>query len=545
MRRFRMSSEPSDYRLLIVEPLSPAPALNVPRRKRTPKLEAQMPHHVAIICHTSVMPEKLSGKISASDYDCLESERELFPLDEAHIDEVTGVAYTTTSRSNPINVFSTHPVRHIILPFNLREDAASFDKEINRILIEQLLPNIVSVRFGGLSLIICVSKMPSHFLPETIAGVPVYFTEDADDSGPIPVSYLLETQDGTQSVNLEGSANENALDAAAKYFAENGIPVREFHLWKDWATVVLEHDRVDRQWLPQTIARRSVFYIFKEDARCIETISLRDQSDEWRASVDYTTYDNLQPGVMLSSGRNPIEVGNENDYETSRTEMLSSSGIMVTDKKSNRFMTVSSSHFPYGVKVFHPTMASEYWRCLGEIVCELPHLDISLVRLERNEVLNNQPFQNTLIEQMGIGSLKDFLNAEEIDMGTPVYINSPATGYKRGTLGPCARIQLDSNNSGSNKRIVRWIRARMIYIGRLQLGGTSNIGGLAGTPVWSKLGHVLGVIRGNKDADVVLKHWTYMIPAEYFTELGYSVTIEGATNPEGVGRSSSPEAMLY
>lgn len=438
---------------------------------------------------------------------------------------------------------SSHPVRHVIFTFNLRGDGASFDNEINRRLIENLFPDVLKVRFNGLFLTFCVRKMPCNFLPETVAGVPVYFTEDENDIGPNPAGEPLGLRTGI--LHSKGSAvpsiNGGILQAAADHIIEHDIPVLEFHLWQDFILVILEDDDVDRHLLPQVIAHCNVSYMYRRDISIIQA-AIRGAANDWRTDTDCSAYDNLQPGVMLSSGTDPVIEGNEINPESIQPEIFSSSGVMVTDVDSNRFMTVSLSGFLFDTKVIHPALDSLNSRCLGEIVRKIPHADIGLVKLETNEVLNNQPFQNTIIEQLNIGSLREFVDGFRVDMGTPVYINAPSTGYKRGVLGPWAKIKIDRTTSSEK---IKWVNARMIYFSCTQTKEAILPEGMAGTPVWDKLGRVLGVVRGNKSADMVLRNWIYMIPSEYLTELGYTMTIEGATNPAEVCRDNSPEAMIY
>ncbi|KAI5303481.1 hypothetical protein KEM56_007503, partial [Ascosphaera pollenicola] len=391
-----MESDSLDYQLVILEPLSPAPALNVSRRKKIPSLEAHQPKEIALICPKSLLVEEPSGEVNVDDHDFLQFEREIFPQGIARI--VYRAAYTmpvATACDVSSQLFNSHPVRHVIFPFNLREDRLSFDQGVNRKLIEQLFPNTVKVQFDGLLLCFHMKRLPPHSLPESIAGVPVFFTDDDNDSGPIPAGKPLGLRNEKLCVDVGGAAasntNECVLNSAAEFFMEHDIPVLEFHLWQDFILVVLEDEGADRHLLPQSIARYGMSYIYKSEDSVIRAARRAAEGGDWRAGADCSTYDNLQPGVMLSSGTDLIEEGNETNPENKQPELLSSSGIMVTDEENKRFMTVSLSNFLYDTRVLHPALISLNNRCLGEIVHKISHADIGLVKLESNEVFNNQP----------------------------------------------------------------------------------------------------------------------------------------------------------
>lgn len=81
----KTASEVVDYQLTILEPLSPAPALNVPRRKKTPREEARCPGAVALICPESLLVESISEELHVDEHEFLMSEMELFPLGVARI----------------------------------------------------------------------------------------------------------------------------------------------------------------------------------------------------------------------------------------------------------------------------------------------------------------------------------------------------------------------------------------------------------------------------------------------------------------------------
>ncbi|KAI5286642.1 hypothetical protein KEM52_001904 [Ascosphaera acerosa] len=651
------SVAPATHQLLIVEPSCPVLGHDVPRRQRTPAQEASQSHFVAVICPTAMLAGKPSEVLTHVQCPFLAADRTIFPLGEAEV--VCRVGYTAAPHQGvtPFQLLQTHPVRHVLLPFDLHANPSAFNNERNRDLIEQLLPNIVSVRLDDAAgiLVFSMSHMPAHILPQTVAGVPVYFATGADDLGPVPAGVAVSTSTSCDEASHEGAdrggsggvidapdlhgeavTDLDIIDVAADHFAADRAPVLEMHLWKDRLTVILDVSQdltasdiaAFSPSLPSSIAGRRIEYLPQSHPQyeLATTMTTWDPRDDhcWRDGADCCLYDNLQPGVMLTTGRPSaftaaartagIGGGSGGGVPATPPEILSSSGIMVVDGAGERFMTVSRSQFPYGSEVYHPiaaptptsptpiaseshpSLAHAYTRHIGRIVRTLadhdsdPGSDVALVALAASELLDNRPFQNCLLEQTDWTGradqdggkqedstapdggdnadthLQPFASCEEVAIGTPAWINSPVTGFKRGSLGALVRIRILERLK--KDQLPRWTKARLFLCTSLSpresgapvtlssdtgnSTGTSHpppcaprLAGLAGTPVWDAAGRVLGLVRGDQPGERALRHALYMVPAESLQDAGLSVSVEHPADIHALRRSHSLDAMLY
>ncbi|KAL4786285.1 hypothetical protein BJX76DRAFT_321934 [Aspergillus varians] len=103
--------------------------------------------------------------------------------------------------------------------------------------------------------------------------------------------------------------------------------------------------------------------------------------------VDNSQYKIMRPGVMLSSGKHP-----DGDSES-----LTSSGVLVKDNLGVECVTVAAHGFlgsPFDEKVYHPSHTGDR---IGEVVKELAHTGVGLVRLDEDIDFTNEPFENTII----------------------------------------------------------------------------------------------------------------------------------------------------
>lgn len=360
------------------------------------------------------------------------------------------------------------PSRHIILPFNLRQNRTAFHGA-NSELLYRLFPDTKSVSFDGYFLVFWLSALPPKPWPVTIAGVQPYFTIDPNDDGPTPPikrasKSILRVSDEIDATNLPPGKIDDAFELVKNFFAQAKISITEVQYWNIFFVIILENEETDLAKVPSAIGRCRCFYLFENEMG-------RPRPDEFPARqicdptgniVDNGEYDILRPGVMVSSGRDP----------TTHIEYLTSSGVLVEDSRGNRYMTVASHGFPHGDTVFHPSAGCKN---IGQIIMEISHTDVALVKLHDEVQFVNETFESPL-DGAGPVQLQEFIPADETQVGSFVYMNNPFAGYSEGTCGPHSwtRVPSDDPNdpdwNGSGLAGPIWVKdslinSKMAYVG--------------------------------------------------------------------------------
>lgn len=375
--------------------------------------------------------------------------------------------------SSPLRI-QIPPSRHIILPFNLRQNRV-FGK--NSELLSRLFPDTKAVWFDGYFLVFWLGTLPPKPWPVTIAGVQPYFTIDPNDDGPIPPikctsKSRLRVSAEINATNLSSARIDDAFKLVFDFFAKSEISITEVQYWDSFFIIVLENEDTDLAEVPSAIGRCSCFYLFEKEMG-------RPRPDEFPARrirdptgdiVDNSQYDILRPGVMLSSGK---------DHTTS-IEYLTTSGVLVEDRLGYRYMSVASHGFPNDTKVFHPLAGG---KDIGQIVVEFLHTDVALVKLHDEVRFVNETFESPLDGAMPT-HLKKFVPADATQIGSTVYMNNPYVGYSEGTCGPHARMRIP--NDDPSKPELQWIKTRWLYLGQ---GSTDHLEDeVCGSAIWNDNG---------------------------------------------------------
>lgn len=124
--------------------------------------------------------------------------------------------------------------RHIILAFDLKRNPKEFGKSGNSQILNRLFPETHSVWFDGYFLLFYLRYLPPVPRPQTVAGVPAYFTTDLNDDGPSPpvkrtsLSYTKIRPE----VNYRDDVNKigDAFELVKTFFTEKMIKLRRYSI---------------------------------------------------------------------------------------------------------------------------------------------------------------------------------------------------------------------------------------------------------------------------------------------------------------------------
>ncbi|KAJ5701057.1 hypothetical protein N7488_008605 [Penicillium malachiteum] len=269
------------------------------------------------------------------------------------------------------------------------------------------------------------------------------------------------------------------FDLVRDFFNKTKIPITEIQFWGHIIIIVLENEGEKDKTLravPKSVAKCNCFYLFESDMGRLRNLSahgLKEPSIE----KDDSAYQNMRPGVMISSGRHPEE----------GHEMLTSSGVLVKDRIGNEYMTVAAHGFPghpYDGNVYHPYFPGQV---VGEVIMEISHTDIALVKLTDGIEFVNEPFENTLVPIPPF-KLARFARAAETRIGDDVYLDSPFSGLVEGTRGAHSLRRIPSDNPYEPEQI--WISCKWDYLG--QGSNEFMVDGVCGSAIWDENQRVLG-----------------------------------------------------
>jgi hypothetical protein len=410
-----------------------------------------------------------------------------------------------------VEIWLPCPSRHIILPYNLRENPKAFTKE-NLATLNQLFAGIKAISFTGHFLVFWVESLPPKPWPLTIAGIPPYFTTDSNDDG--PVAHFKRTNfspihvsHDTDARDLPSQNLDNCFEIVRLHFDAINVPITEIQYWGNFFVIVLEHDNIDLTTVPTSIAKCRCCYLFEREMGRpnIGELSARRVREPTENGPDNNEYNTLRPGVMLGSGRTK-----------DGPELLTSSGVLVEDGIGNKYMTVASHGFPYGEAVFHP--CASLGKCIGKVIAEISHTDIAIVQLESGILFENETFEPTL---SGCSRVKliDFMPAGESRFGDFVYMNSPFSGYIEGIYGPPSMSRIPSDDL--NEPEMMWIRTRWSYWGQDSTRQLED--GICGSPIWVEGGRVAGFFR-YAPKEGAFRDWCLSVSAEEIRKKGYKIS---------------------
>lgn len=518
-------------------PLSTASVSSINRKRRiTPSSEASASKKCYIVSSPDLIPSnKNTFNLGLSP--AFSPSKKLFPAGEAHIGEFYSSTniyprciLTPSSLDERFTIKTTHAhpepeepgldsqeaavehwsPRHVILPFNLRNNPKDFHNPENRKLLWKIFPQLDILSFDGHFLCFCVKALPPKPWPRTVAGVPAYLTTDRNDDGPIPpikrTSQSLIKLAKDIDCRDDNTKIDQVFNILKAYFTQLRVSITQLQYWENFVVVVLEDRSTDMTKVPRAAARCPCYYLFDDELGRPENLSAKRIKEPTGDVVDDSLYETLRPGVMLSSGR-PSEQA---------VELRTTSGVLVKDSLGNQYMTAASHGFPFGTKVYHPVAEAKE---VGELIMELTHTDVGLVRLHDGVQFINHTFENTLLEADSV-QLKGFTGALDRSMkyGDSVYMNSPWTGYGEGTYGPYVEDRIPRDDPFEPKQV--WIQTRWLYLGQ----GFSHqaVDGACGSAIWNDDGNVLGFF-GYAPASGQFLDWCLAVSVDHLVDRGFTI----------------------
>lgn len=415
----------------------------------------------------------------------------------------TGHAHPLT----PSRHLDLTPARHIALPFNLRADPAAFSVAKNRELLEKIFPGTQRISFGRNAVTFQVHPLPPRPWPLMVAGLACYITESATDIGPeAPLD-----RPGFSAITLAPDDDYRdeedprpIFELLKGFFAAENISITELQYWNNLVVIVLEDPETDMNLVPRSVGRCRCFYLHENEMHRPRDLQASRCKDPL-VQADNTQYEVLRPGIMLSSGRSPVAT----DFE-----LLMSSGILVEDALGNRFMTVASHGFPNGTAVYHPNASGKR---IGEVIMEITHTDVALVKLDDGIEFLNEPFENSIMPETPV-KLKDFAVVGDARPGDYVFLDSPFTGYMEGIRGVVSNIRVPSDDPHEPNEL--WVQCRWDYMGQGSYHYMAD--GVCGSAIWYESGQVGGFFRYAPKSGHFLD-WSLSVAPDSLVDKGYRV----------------------
>ena len=415
------------------------------------------------------------------------------------------------SHPDPPRPLPTIDCERIDLPFDLKIQPDAFQDKDNRELLWKIFPDIRELSFDRF-LVLRLGELPPKPWPRVVAGVPCYLTK-AEDMGPLVRvmglggNIKIRVAPETDGRDL-GQDWDKVFLIAKDFFNKAQISVTEIQYWGNFLVVILEDEQTDLTKLARVIARCNCFYHFKKDFHRPQQYPALRFIEPSGYQADNSQYQVLRPGVMLGSERSPRD----------GVEMLTSSGVLIQhDHTRVKYLTVASHGFPSGGKVYHP---SANGREIGELILELSHTNISLVKLHNNVQYVNETFKTSTMPDSPV-RFKGFPKANETRSGDFVYMESPFNGFLEGTYGVPVFLRLPPDDPAEPEQ--QWVRSRWDYVGQ-DFGGEIKEG-VCGSAIWNADMKVVGFFRYICN-EGPMKDWAFSVAADHLIEKGYSLVVE-------------------
>jgi hypothetical protein len=353
--------------------------------------------------------------------------------------------------------------------------------------------------------------MPPKPWPLTIAGLPSYIAPGPGrQHTPIPELRPVHRKNGVIHEDRNGRDMKDwnpLFNLIRSHFEGLGISITEVMYWANFVIIVLEHRNTDIGKLPWKAANISCFYLYDDEMGRPSTPQARRLTDPTAGNPDDSQYDTLQPGLRVTSA-----------YLPSKPDMFLSTttGVLVRDRVGNKFMTVASHGFPAecGTEVIHPLPASG--RNIGEVIMEVSHTDVALVKLRDGEIFSNITFQNENIQEPV--QLKRLAGIKDHRIGDAVVLDSPDTGCIDGIIQLTSYQRVPSDDHAAPEQ--QWIFTTWYYMG--QDSENSLPEGMCGSAIWTEDGDVVGFFR-YAPKEGAMKDWCAGIAAEELISRGFTL----------------------
>lgn len=204
----------------------------------------------------------------------------------------------------------------------------------------------------------------------------------------------------------------------------------------------------------------------------------------------------LRPGMMLSCGTG----GGEEYYTTS--------GVIVSDLRGEKWLTVATNGFPIGREiVYHPSADYMSVGVVQKVFCAT---DISLVKLHSNIKYSSQTFGSDLHPPQQIKSLK---KPNGLRVGDILSMENPFSGYCEGSVVDAVWMSIPEDEG---EEALPWVIITSFYLGN---GLEEPLEGSCGSPVLTKDGEVVGFFRFLAENGK-----GYCVSAEVLIDIGMSLS---------------------
>jgi len=400
------------------------------------------------------------------------------------------------------------PARHLILPFDLREDPGAWFDPKNRDILWNIFPGTIAISGGERFLQLQLRTLPPKPWPLTIAGIPLYLHLEMGQTPhllPRPVSRkngsIANDQNGRDMKDWEP-----LFHVIKDHFQDLGISITEVMYLSNVVFIVLKDRDTNVNKLPWRAANIGCHYLFDDEMGRPSAPQARRLLDPTPGNPDNSQYDTLQPGLRVVSSYLPGSPG---------MFLSTTTGLLIKDEVGNEFMTVAAHGFPgeCGTQVYHALPGTG--RDIGELIMEVSHTDIALVKLQNTETFSNVTFQNNIIPEPI--QLKKLVSAKNWKLISDICLDSPDTGFIDGQFMWTAFQAIPYND---NSPELQWVHTTWSYMG--QDSAINLPEGMCGSAMWNEDGDVLGFFR-YAPTEGVMKDWCAGIAADELIKRGYTL----------------------
>jgi len=361
--------------LILVSPYRhEAPASSTRKRKVTPLSEESSPKKVGLVVPSALIRE---------GQQVLPRSEIPNPLSLSAMNQQSQIDITHHRLlPNPLQGARTVDLpRHITLPYDFRDGSHHPLDDESRNTIYGLFPAVTEIFSDGEFIHLNLDPLPPKPWPKTIGGLPVLFSV-------APTSEMVSGGGRGKMVSVRNGRlcddrNFRDLDdwtflfaTLRDHFLEIEISITEIMYRRSFVTVVLEHRDTDMLKVPAGIGQIRCMYVYEDEMGRPAVPQARRQRDPTPGNPDDSQYDDLRPGIRVSSNYLP------DDHQAF---IASTAGILLKDEAGNKYMTVAGHGFPAkcGLRVMHPSPGNG--RDIGELIMGLGHTDIAeglLVKLQ-------------------------------------------------------------------------------------------------------------------------------------------------------------------
>ncbi|OAP54118.1 hypothetical protein AYL99_11653 [Fonsecaea erecta] len=402
--------------------------------------------------------------------------------------------------------------RHLIFSFDLRNDKSGWADPKKMPLLRSVVPGTTGISCDGWFIYLLVRTLPPKPWPLTIAGLPLYFhTPTTLGQGPLPQGKLVTRKNGylAEDQDYRNMKNwEPLFKVIQKHFEENiNISITEVIYLGNVVYIVLEHRQTDMTKVPWLIGKATCVYLYDDEMGRPSKLHARRQHDLTQGNPDISMYDTLQPGLRVTSNYLP---------DSSDAYLETTTGVLLKDSVGNEFMTVAAHGFPSeaGTTVFHVS-PGETGRVIGELIMEITHTDIALVKLAATEKFSNVTFQNDQMPEST--QLRRLCPTEHYGQLSPICLDSPDSGFLDGYFMAPAFAKMSADDGSPTQH---WAYTTWSYMGEDAAAKLPE--GMCGSAMWDANGNVLGFFR-YAAVEGAMKNWRAGIAADELINRGYTL----------------------